>query len=166
MLVIILAMVQHILATLLLDMVMDMVMDIMELESVMLRLSQKPRLMLSMDMVLGTALILWDMAMDILATLLLAMVMDMVLAMALMDMESVLLRLNQRLKLMLSMDMVLDTACILWDMVMDNLVMVMDMVLAMALMDMDTVLTLLDMDMDMATVMDMDIMVELSDTTD
>merc|ERR1712098_636797 len=93
MLVIILAMVQHILATLLLDMVMDMVMDIMELESVMLRLSQKPRLMLSMDMVLGTALILWDMAMDILATLLLAMVMDMVLAMAPMDMESV--TLNQ-----------------------------------------------------------------------
>merc|ERR1712098_640328 len=118
-------------------------------------------------------------------------VMDMVLAMALMDMESVLLRLNQRLKLMLSMDMVLDTACILWDMVMDNLVMVMDMVLAMApmdmesvtlrlnqslmlsmepmagmVMDLDTVLTLLDMDMDMATVMDMDIMVELSDTTD
>merc|ERR1719312_2145553 len=44
-------------------------MDIMELESVMLRLSQKPRPMLSMDMVLGTALILWDMAMDILATL-------------------------------------------------------------------------------------------------
>merc|ERR1719312_1496222 len=163
-----------------------MVMDIMELESVMLRLSQKPRPMLSMDMVLGTALILWDMAMDILATLPLAMVMDMVLAMALMDMESVLLRLNQRLKLMLSMDMVLDAACILWDMVMDILVMGMDMVLDMEsvtlrlnqslmlsmepmagmVMDLDTVLTLLDMDMDMATVMDMDIMVELSDTTD
>merc|ERR1711862_901996 len=93
-----LAMVHHILATLLLAMVMVMVMDIMELESVMLRLNQKPRLMLSMDMVLGTALILWGMAMDILATLPLAMVMDMVLAMALMDMESVLLRLNQRLK--------------------------------------------------------------------
>merc|ERR1719312_946121 len=44
-------------------------MDIMDMESVMLRLNQKPRLMLSMDMVLGTALILWDMAMDILATL-------------------------------------------------------------------------------------------------
>merc|ERR1711982_274925 len=112
MLVIILAMVQHILATLLLAMVMD----IMELESVMLRLNQKPRLMLSMDMVLGTALILWDMAMDILATLPLAMVMDMVLAMALMDMESVMLMLNQKPRLMLSMDMVLDTACILWDM--------------------------------------------------
>merc|ERR1711982_71402 len=122
MLVIILAMVQHILATLLLAMVMD----IMELESVMLRLNQKPRLMLSMDMVSGTTLILWDMAMDILATLPLAMVMDMVLAMALMDMESVLLRLKQ----MLSMDMVLDATCILWDMVMDILVMVMDMVLA------------------------------------
>merc|ERR1711942_321814 len=103
----------------------------------------------------------------------------MVLAMALMDMESVLLKLNQRLKLMLSMDMV-----------MDILVMAMDMVLAMAHMDMesvmlrlnqslmlsmepmagmamdlDTVLTLLDMDMDMAMGMDMDIMVELSDTT-
>merc|ERR1719320_1375121 len=111
---------------------MDMVMDIMDMESVMLRLNQKPRLMLSMDMVLGTALILWDMAMDILATLPLAMVMDMVLAMALMDMESVLLRL----KLMLSMDMVLDTGFILWDMVMDILVMAMDMVLAMAPMDM------------------------------
>merc|ERR1712114_48221 len=98
---------------------------------------------------------------------------DMVLAMAPMDMESVLLRLNQRLKLMLSMDMVLDTVCILWDMVMDILVMAMDMVLAMApmdmesvtlrlnqslmlsmepmagmVMDLDTVLTLLDMDMD------------------
>merc|ERR1711942_493975 len=101
------------LATLLLDMVMDMVMDIMELESVMLRLSQKPRLMLSMDMVLGTALILWDMAMDILATLPLAMVMDMVLAMALMDMESGMLMLNQKPRLMLSMDMVLGTALIL-----------------------------------------------------
>merc|ERR1719308_182169 len=113
--------------------------------------------------------------------------MDMVLAMALMDMESVLLRL----KLMLSMDMVLDTTFILWDMVMDISVMAMDMVLAMApldmesvtlrlnpspmlsmepmagmVMDLDTVLTLLDMDMDMATVMDMDIMVELSNTTD
>merc|ERR1719308_506199 len=89
-------------------------------------------------MVLGTALILWDMVMDILATLLLALVMDMVLAMALMDMESVLLRL----KLMLSMDPMAGTA-----------------------MDLDTVHTPWDMDMDMATVMDMDIMVELSDTT-
>merc|ERR1719308_578302 len=148
-------MVQHILATLLLAMVMDIMdMDIMELESVMLRLSQKPRPMLSMDMVLGTALILWDMAMDILATLPLAMVMDMVLAMALMDMESVLLRLNQRLKLMLSMDIVLDTACILWDMVMDILVMVMESVLLrlklMLSMDMvlDTAFILWDMVMD------------------
>merc|ERR1719312_178725 len=109
MLVIILAMVQHILATLLLDMVLDMVMDIMELESVMLRPNQKPRLMLSMDMVLGTALILWDMVMDILI-----MAMDMVLAIAPMDMESVTLRLSQ--SPMLSMDpmagmaMDLDTA--------------------------------------------------------
>merc|ERR1719312_1924694 len=116
-------MAMDILATLPLAMVMVMVMDIMDMESGMLRLNQKPRLMLSMDMVLGTALILWDVAMDTLATLPLAMVMDMALAMALMDMESVLLRLNQRLKLMLSMDMVLDTACILWDMVMDILVM-------------------------------------------
>merc|ERR1719443_281090 len=117
-----------------------MVMDIMELESVMLRLSQKPRPMLSMDMVLGTALILWDMAIDILATLPLAMVMDMVLAMALMDMESVLLRLTQRLKLMLSMDMVLDTACILWDMVMDILVTVLDTACILWDMVMDSVL--------------------------
>merc|ERR1719312_1108436 len=110
-----------------------MVMDIMELESVMLRLTQKPRLMLSMDMVLGTALILWDMAMDILATLPLAMVM--VMAMDIMDMESVMLRLNQKPRLMLSMDMVLGNALILWDMAMDilatlPLAMVMDMVLA------------------------------------
>merc|ERR1719312_586926 len=100
-------------------------MDIMELESVMLRLSQKPRPMLSMDMVLGTALILWDMAMDILATL---------------------PRSQGRCSLwiwswaphlffgtwlwtswllfpwpMLSMDMVLGTALILWDMAMDIL---------------------------------------------
>merc|ERR1711982_107672 len=106
--------------------------------------------MLSMDMVLGTALILWDMAMDILATLPLAMV----LAMAPMDMESVLLRLNQRLKLMLSMDMVLDTACILWDMVMDILVMGMDMVLAMALMDMESVLLRLKLMLSMDMVLD------------
>merc|ERR1719312_2445557 len=103
-----------------------------------------------MDMVLGTALILWDMAMDILATLPLAMVMDMVLAMALMDMESVLLRLNQRLKLMLSMDMVLDTACILWDMVMDISVMVLDM----ALMDMESVLLRLKQMLSMDMVLD------------
>merc|ERR1719312_614628 len=96
-----------------------MVMDIMDMESVMLMLSQKPRLMLSMDMVLGTALILWDMAMDILATLPLAMVM--VMAMDFMDMESVMLRLNQKPRLMLSMDMVLGTALILWDMAMDIL---------------------------------------------
>merc|ERR1719317_42561 len=96
-------------------------MDIMDMESVMLMLNQKPRLMLSMDMVLGTALILWDMAMDILATLPLVMVMDMVLAMAHMDMASVMLRLNQKPRLMLSMDMVLGTALILWDMAMDIL---------------------------------------------
>merc|ERR550534_1553584 len=144
------------------------------------------------DMVLDTVLILWDMVMAILATLHLATVMDMVLAMALMDMESAMLMLSQRLMPMLSTvlmeDMVLDTAPILWDMVMAILAMAMDMVLAMAVMgmesamlmlsqslmlsmepmvgmamDLDTVHTLWDMDMD--TVMDMAIMVELSDTT-
>merc|ERR1712013_329203 len=119
---------------------MVMVMVIMDMESVMLMLSQKLRPMLSMDMVLGTALILWDVAMDILAILLLAMVMDilvmamdMVLAMAPTDMESVTLRLNQ--SPMLSMDPTAGMA-----------------------MDLDTVLTPWDMDMDMATVMDIDIM--------
>merc|ERR1719184_74725 len=136
----------------------------------------------------------WDTA--ILATLLLAMVMDMVLAMVPMDMESVMLRLSQRLMPMLSMDhmesTVLDTALILWDMVMAILATAMDMVLAMAVMgmesamlsqslmlsmepmvvmamDLDTVHTPWDMDtdmvMDLAMVMDMDIMVELSETT-
>merc|ERR1712180_497755 len=85
-----------------------------------------------------TVLILWDMVMAILATLLLAMAMDMVLAMVPMDMESVMLRLSQRLMPMLSMDhmesTVLDIALILWVMV-------------------------------MAMVMDMDIMVDQSETT-
>merc|ERR1719317_1295841 len=102
----------------------------MDMESVMLMLSQKLRPMLSMDMVLGTTLILWDMVMDILV-----MAMDMVLAMAPMDMESMTLRLNQ--SPMLSMDPMAGMAT-----------------------DLDTVLTPWDMDMDMATVMDMDIMVE------
>merc|ERR1719244_28934 len=142
--------------------------------------------------VLDTVLILWDMVMAILATLLLAMAMDMVLAMVPMDMESVMLRLSQRLIPMLSMDhmesTVLDTALILWDMVMAILATVMDMVLAMAVMgmesamlnqslmlsmepmvgmamDSDTVHTPWDMDMDMAMVMDMDIMVDQSETT-
>merc|ERR1719308_352696 len=86
------------------------------------------------DMVLDTVL----MVTEILATLLLAMAMDMV--MDIMDMESVKLRLSQRLMPMLSMALMED------------------MVLA-------TVLTPWDMDMDMAMGMDMDIMVELSDTT-
>merc|ERR1719153_2073576 len=55
--------------------------------------------------------------MAILATLLFAMAMDMVLAMVPMDMESVMLRLSQRLMPMLSMDhmesTVLDIALIL-----------------------------------------------------
>merc|ERR1719244_2405930 len=83
--------------------------------------------------VLDTVLILWDMVMAILATLLL----DMVLAMVPMDMESVMLRLSQRLMPMLSMDhmesTVLDIALILWDMVT-----AMDMVLAMAVMGMES----------------------------
>merc|ERR1719244_1124333 len=89
--------------------------------------------------------------MAILATLLWAMAMDMVLAMVPMDMESVVLRLSQRLKPMLSMDhmesTVLDIALILWDMVMAILATAMDMV------------------RDLAMVMDMGIMVDQSETT-
>merc|ERR1719425_43962 len=91
------------------------------------------------DMVLETVLILWDMVMAILAT-----VMDMVLAMAVMGMESVMLILSQRLMPMLSMDhmesTVLDTALILWDMVMAILATAMDMVWAMAVMGMESVM--------------------------
>merc|ERR1719312_2107892 len=94
--------------------------------------------------------------------------MDMVLAMALMDMESVLLRLNQRLKLMLSMDMVLAMAPMDMEsvtlMLNQSLMLSMEPMAGMA-MDLDTVVTPWDMDMDMAMGMDMDIMVELSDTT-
>merc|ERR1712055_803676 len=96
------------------------------------------------DMVLDTALILWDMVMAILATLLLATAMDMVLAMALMDMESAMLMLSQ--SLILSMEPMVGMA--------------MDLVTVHTLWDMD-----MDMVMNMAMVMDMDIMVELSDTT-
>merc|ERR1712050_620667 len=91
---------------------MDMVlaMALMDMESAMLsqRLMLNLSLMLRLSMVLmedmvwDTALILWDMVMAILATLLLAMVMDMVLAMVPMDMESAMLMLNQRLMPMLS----------------------------------------------------------------
>merc|ERR1719357_696181 len=132
------------LATLLLATAMDtdMAMAVMDMESAMLMLSQRLMPMLSTvlmeDMVLDTALIPWDMVMAILATLHLATVMDMVLAMAVMDMESAMLMLSQ--SLMLSMDRMVGMA-----------------------MDLDTVHNLWDMDMDM--VMDMDIMVELSDTT-
>merc|ERR1711962_23900 len=70
--------------------------------------------------------------------------MDMVLAMAVMGMESVMLRLSQRLMPMLSMDhmesTVLDTALILWDMVMAILATAMDMVLVMAVMGMESVM--------------------------
>merc|ERR1712055_350679 len=112
------------------------------MESVLL--SQRLRPMGSMvhmeSMVLDTALILWDMVMAISATLLLAMAVDMVLAMVLMVMESVMLMLNQRPTL--SMEPMVGMV-----------------------MDLDTVHTLWDMDADMAMVMDMDIMVELSDST-
>merc|ERR1711915_1010373 len=126
----------------------DLAMAVMDMESAMLMLSQRLMPMLSTvlmeDMVLDTALIPWDMVMAILATLLLASVVDMVLAMAVMDMESAMLMLSQ--SLMLSMDRMVGMA-----------------------MDLDTVHSLWDMDMDMvmdmAMVMDMDIMVELSDTT-
>merc|ERR1719342_519478 len=115
---------------------MAMVMDIMDMESVKLRLSQRLMPMLSMalmeDMVLATAL----MVTEILATLLLVMVMAMVLAMELTDMESVKLRLSQRLMPMLSMAL-------------------MEPMGGMAT-DLDTVLTPWDMDMDMAMGMDMD----------
>merc|ERR1711915_1063361 len=122
----------------------DLAMAVMDMESAMLMLSQRLMLMLSTvlmeDMVLDTALIPWDMVMAILATLLLATAVDMVLAMAVMGMESAMLMLSQ--SLMLSMEPMVGMA-----------------------MDLDTVHTLWDMDMDMAMVMDMDIMVELSDTT-
>merc|ERR1719474_1901811 len=107
----------------------------MDMESVMLRLSQRLMPMLSMDhmesTVLDIALILWDMVMAILAT-----AMDMVWAMAVMGMESAML--NQ--SLMLSMEPMVGMA-----------------------MDLDTVHTPWDMDMDM--VMDLDIMVDQSETT-
>merc|ERR1711872_284929 len=138
MLVIILGMVLGILATLLLAMAIDMVMAGMGMENVRLRLNQRLMLMLSMvlmeDMVLDTALILWDMVMAISATLLLAMAMDMVLAIVVMGMESVMLRLSQSLmpsmEPMVGMATDLDTVHTPWDMDMDMVVdmaMVMDM---------------------------------------
>merc|ERR1719209_44675 len=91
-------------------------------------------------MVLDTVFILLVMDMDILDTLLLAMAMDTVLAMPIMDMESVMLTLCPRL--MLSMEPMLDMVTDL-DIVHTPLDTVLDMV----------------MDMDMDT--DMDTMVEL-----
>merc|ERR1711970_1145442 len=74
---------------------MDLAMALTDMESAMLMLSQRLMPMLSTvlmeDMVLDTALILWDMVMAILATLLLATAVDMVLAMAVMGMESAML---------------------------------------------------------------------------
>merc|ERR1712013_172631 len=98
--------------------------------------------LLMLTLCMALLVIILAMVQHILATLLLAMVMvmAMVLAMALMDMESVKLRLSQRLMPMLSMALMEDTG-------------------------LDTVLTPWDMDMDMAMGKDMDIMVELSDTT-
>merc|ERR1719357_1149777 len=114
------------LATLLLATAMDtdLAMAVMDMESPMLMLSQRLMPMLSTvlmeDMVLDTALIPWDMVMAILATLLLASVVDMVLAMAVMDMESAMLMLSQSLMLsmdrMVGMAMDLDTVHTLWDM--------------------------------------------------
>merc|ERR1711892_1187481 len=103
-------------ATLPLAMVMVMVWDMpgMYMASVLLMLSQRLMLMLSMelmdmvDMVLDTVLTLLDMDMAMvldMATLPLAMVMVMVWDMPGMDMASVLLRLSQRLMLMLSMEL-------------------------------------------------------------
>merc|ERR1711887_305389 len=123
---------------------MDLAMAVMGMESAMLMLSQRLMPMLSTvlmeDMVLDTALIPWDMVMAILATLLLATAVDMVLAMAVMGMESAMLKLSQ--SLMLSMEPMVGMA-----------------------MDLVTVHTLWDMDMAMVMDMDIDIMVELSDTT-
>merc|ERR1719187_311690 len=108
---------------------MDMVlaMALMDMESAMLMLNQRLMPMLSTvlmeDMVLDTALILWDMVMAILATLLLATAVDMVLAMAVMGMESAMLMLRQSLMLsmepMAGMAMDLDTVHTLWGMAMD-----------------------------------------------
>merc|ERR1719357_986377 len=87
-----------------------------------------------------------------LATLLLATAMDTDLAMAVMDMESAMLMLSQRLMPMLSTvlmeDMVLDTALIPWDMVMAILATLLlatavDKVLAMAVMGMESVMLML-----------------------
>merc|ERR1719430_1739793 len=119
-------------ALILWDMVMAilatvMAMAVMGMESAMLNQRLMP--MLSMDhmesTVLDTARILWDMVMAILAT-----VMDMVLAMAVMGMESAML--NQSLMLsmepMVGMAMDLDTVHTPWDMDMD---MVMDLAMVM-----------------------------------
>merc|ERR1719260_319799 len=112
--------------------------------------------------VLDTVLILWDMVMAILATLLLDMAMDMVLAMVPMDMESVMLRLSQKLMPMLSMvhmeSTVLDIALILWDMVMAILAtlllaMAMDMVSVMLRLS-QRLMPMLSMDHMESTVLD------------
>merc|ERR1712013_388800 len=108
-----------------------MVMDIMDLESVMLMLSQKLRPMLSMVlmevMVLDTVL----MVMEILATLLLAMAMDMV--MDIVDMESVKLRLSQRLMPMLSMALMEDKSGMLMLMLNQSLMLSMEPMVGMAM---------------------------------
>merc|ERR1712121_442433 len=87
--------------------------------------------------------------------------------------ESVMLRLSQRLMPMLSMVhmefTVLDTVLILWDMVMAILAMAVDMVLVMVVMGMESAMLMPNqrpiLFMEPMVGMDMDIMVELSDTT-
>merc|ERR1719312_2299219 len=104
------------------------------MESVKLTLSQRLMPMLSMalmeDMVLDTVL----MVMEILATLLLAMAMDMV--MDILDMESEKLRLSQRLMPMLSMALMEDMALATALMVTEILA---TLLLAMELTDMESV---------------------------
>merc|ERR1712013_208297 len=113
-----------------------MAMDIMDTESVKLTLRQRLMPMLSMALMEDMVLDTVLMVMEILATLLLAMAMDVV--MDIMDMESGMLMLMLNQSLMLSMEPMVGMA-----------------------MDLDTVLT----PWDMAMGMDMDFMVELSDTT-
>merc|ERR1719369_1707231 len=87
------------------------------MESAMLMLSQRLMPMLSTvlmeDMVLDTALILWDMVMAILAILLLATAVDMDLAMAVMGMESAMLMLMLSQSLMLSMEPMVGMAMVM-----------------------------------------------------
>merc|ERR1719341_2700803 len=111
-------------------MVMDMVLVIpgLDMESVLLKLSQRPMLsmehMAMADMVLDTVLTPLDMVMVLdMATPPLDMVMDMVLVIPGLDMESVLLMLSQRLMLYMELmdmvDMVLEAEHTLLDTALD-----------------------------------------------